>query len=94
MCPRRANRPPDNPVFVPMTVVDTLFTEGVSPTREGKSGKGEPPEVRGGIGTGVSRATIDEPPGFACPMAITGPSRTKRKMSIAEAHNNWVNHGW
>ena len=48
--PRRANRAPDSPVHEPTTVVDTLFTEGVSPTREGKGGRKEPPEVRGGIG--------------------------------------------
>ena len=92
--PRRANRAPDSPAPAPTTVVDTLFTEGVSPTREGEGGRGEPPEVRSGIGTGVSGATADEPPGFARPTAIAGPSGTKRKKSTAEAHNNWVKHGW
>ena len=34
-----------------LQVVDTLFTEGVSPTKElGESGIGEPPEVRGDKG--------------------------------------------
>ena len=65
--PRRANRAPDSPVSKPTTVVDTLFTEGVSPTREGEGGREEPPEVRGGIGTGVSGATTNEPLGFARP---------------------------
>ena len=74
--------------------MDTLFTEGVLPTREGEGGRGEPPEVRGGIGTGVSGATANEPLGFAHPMAIAGPSGMKRKKSTAEAHNNWVKHGW
>ena len=92
--PRRANRAPDSPAPAPTTVVDTLFTEGVSPTREGEGGRGEPPEVRGGIGIGVSGATADEPPGFARPTAIARPSGTKRKKSTAQAHNNWVKHGW
>ena len=81
--PRRANRAPDSPAPAPTTVVDTLFTEGVSPTREGEGGKGEPPEVRGGKETGVSGATVDEIPGFARPTAIGGPSGTKRKKSTA-----------
>ena len=68
--PRRANRAPGSPVPEPTTVVDTLFIEGVSPTREGEGGREEPPEVRGGIGTGVSGATTNEPPGFARPTAI------------------------
>ena len=88
------NRAPDSPVPVPTTVVDTLFTEGVSPTRKGEGGRGELPEVRGGIGTTVSGATADEPPGFARPTTIAGPSGTKRKKSTAAAHNNWVKHGW
>ena len=92
--PRRANRAPDSPALAPTTVVDTLFTEGVSPTREGEGGRGEPPEVRGGIGTGVLGATANEPPGFARPTAIAGPSGTKRKKNTTEAHNNWVKHGW
>ena len=92
--PRRANRAPDSPAPISTTVVDALFTEGVSPTREREGGRGELPEVRGSIGTGVSGATADEPPRFARPMAITGPSRTKRKKNTSEAHNNWVKHGW
>ena len=52
--PRCANRALDSPAPAPTTVVDTLFTEGVSPTREGEGGRGEQPRVRGGIGTGVS----------------------------------------
>ena len=50
--PRHANRAPDSPAHAPTTIIDTLFTEGVSSTREGEGGRGEPPEVRGGIGTG------------------------------------------
>ena len=86
--PRRANRAPHSPLHVPPIVVDTLFIEGVSPTREGEGGRGEPPEVYGGIGTCVSGATTDEPPGFARPTAIVGPSRMKRKKNTAEAYNN------
>ena len=93
MRPRRANRAPDNPVPEPTTVVDTLFTKGVSPTREGKGGREELPEVRGGIGTGVLGATTNKSPGFARPTAIAGPSRTKRKKNTTQAHNNWVKHG-
>ena len=88
MRPRRAIWTPNSPVHVPTTVVDIVFTEGISPTREGKAGRGEPPKVRGGTGTGVSGATTNEPPGFSRPTAITGPSRIKQKKSIAEAHNN------
>ena len=77
--PRRANRPPYRPVSVPTTVVDTLFIEGVLPTREGEGGRREPPEVRGGIGISISGATTDEPPGFVCPTAIAGPSGTSEK---------------
>ena len=68
---------PNSQVHVPTTVVDTVFIEGVSPIRESEEGRGEPPEVRGGTGTGVSGATTNEPPGFPRPTAITGPSRTK-----------------
>ena len=92
--PRSANWTPDSPVPEPTTVVDTLFTEGALPTREGEGGRKESPKVRGGIGTGVSGATTNEPPGFARPTAIAGPSTTKWKKSIAQAHNNWVKHGW
>ena len=81
--PRRANRTPNSPVHVPTTVVDTVFTEGVSPTRKGKVGRGEPPEVRGGTGTGVSGATANEPPKFPRPTAIAGPSGTKRKKKYS-----------
>ena len=88
MRPRRANRVPDSLVFEPTTIVDTLFTKGVSPTREGEGGREEPPEVCGGIGTGVSGATTNEPPGLARPTAIARPSRTKRKKSTTQAHNN------
>ena len=38
--PRRANRAPDSPAPAPTTIIDTLFTEGVSPTREGEGGWG------------------------------------------------------
>ena len=41
VCPRRANRTPDNPVPVSTIVVDILFTKGVSPTSEGEGGRGE-----------------------------------------------------
>ena len=92
--PRHTNRAPDSPVLEPTTIVDTLFTEGILPTREGEGGREEPPEVRGGIGTGVSGATTNEPPRFARPMAIARPSRTKWKKNTAQAHNNWVKHGW
>ena len=61
MRPRRANRAQDSLARAPTTVVDTLFTEGVLPTREGEGGRGEPLEVRGGIGTGVLGATADDP---------------------------------
>ena len=95
MRPRCSNRVPDSPVPIPTTItVDTLSTEGVSPTREGEGRRGKPLEVRGGIGTSVSGATTDEPPGFACPTAIAGPSGTKRKKSTVEAHNNWVKYKW
>ena len=40
------------------------------------------------------RATADEPPGFAHPTAIAGPSGTERKKSTSEVHNNWVKHMW
>ena len=86
--PRRANRAPNSPAHALTTVVDTLFTEGVSPTREGEGGRGEPPEVRGSIWTTVLGATADEPLGFARPTAIVGPSGMKRKTSTAEAYNN------
>ena len=92
--PRHANQTTNSPIHVPTTVVDTVFTEGVSPTREGKEGRGEPPKVCGGTGTGVSGATTNEPPGFPRPTAIAGPIGMKQKKSTAEAHNNWVKHGW
>ena len=91
--PRCANQAPDSPALAPTTVVDTLLTERVSPTREGEGGRGDPPEGRGGIETSVSQDTVDEPPGFARPTAIVGPSGTKQKNSTTEAHNNWVKHG-
>ena len=81
--PKRANRALDSPAPAPTTIVDTLFIEGVSPTREGKGGRGEPPEIRSSIGIGVSGATADEPPGFAHPTVIAGPSGMERKKNTA-----------
>ena len=89
--PRRTNWTPDSPVHISTIVVDTLFTEGVSPTREGEGGRGEPSKVRR---TGVSEATVDEPPRFARPRQLYGlVKRNRKRVQLRLRTTRWSTGG-